>query len=109
MNKHAREQYARICKENGDVKGARRYEEGLYNSLGDIDMNVLDNLVEEVQQLRKENESTKRSYELAVKQLENTRLWIAKYEGTLKEMANQAGFVKCSAQNIDEWIKDVRI
>ena len=52
MNKHAREEFAKICKKNGDVKSARRYEEGLYNSLGAIDMDVLDNLLAEVKQLR---------------------------------------------------------
>ena len=52
MNKHAREEFAKICRKNGDVKSARRYEEGLYNSLGAIDMDVLDNLLAEVKRLR---------------------------------------------------------
>ena len=59
-------------------------------------------LLEEVKRLQY-------SYDMAVKQLQNTRLWIAKYEGVLKEMANQASFVKCSALNIDEWIEGVKL
>ena len=49
------------------------------------------------------------SYYKAVEQLQNTRLWIAKYEGVLKEMSNQASVVKCSALNIDEWIEGVKL
>ena len=56
MDKHAREYFAKICRKNGDVKSARRYEEGLYNSLGAINMDVLDNLLAEVQRLREEND-----------------------------------------------------
>ena len=52
MDKHAREYYANICRKNGDVKSSIRYEEGLYNSLGAIDIDVVDNLLAEVKQLR---------------------------------------------------------
>ena len=60
MDKHAREYFAKICRKNGDVKSARRYEEGLYNSLGTIDTDVLDNLIEEVLRLRENNETLRK-------------------------------------------------
>ena len=75
------------------------------NELSDADYHLLADaplLLAEVKRLQN-------SYDMAVKQLQNTRLWITKYEGVLKEMANQAGFVKCSALNIDEWIEGVKI
>tara|TARA_R100001510_G_C7643142_1_gene200664 strand:- start:689 stop:1072 length:384 start_codon:yes stop_codon:yes gene_type:complete len=53
LSKHAREEFAKICRKNGDVKSAIRYEEGLYNSLGAIDIDVVDNLLAEVIRLRK--------------------------------------------------------
>ena len=46
------EEYVKTLRKNGDVKTARRYEEGLYNSLGAIDFDVLDNLLAEVKRLR---------------------------------------------------------
>ena len=48
------EQYVKTLRKNGDVKTARRYEEGLYNSLGAIDFDVLDNLLAEVKRLKNE-------------------------------------------------------
>lgn len=42
------------ARKSKDDKIARRYEEGLYNSLGAIDMDVLDNLLAEVKRLREE-------------------------------------------------------
>ena len=53
LSKHAREEFAKISRKNGDVKSAIRYEEGLYNSLGAIDIDVVDNLLAEVIRLRK--------------------------------------------------------
>lgn len=47
------EEYVKTLRKNGDEKVARRYEEGLYNSLGAIDIDVLDNLLVEVERLRK--------------------------------------------------------
>ena len=46
------EDYVKTLRKNGDVKTARRYEEGLYNSLGAIAFDVLDNLLAEVKRLR---------------------------------------------------------
>tara|TARA_R100000231_G_C5275426_1_gene149926 strand:- start:185 stop:478 length:294 start_codon:yes stop_codon:yes gene_type:complete len=48
LDKHAREEFAKICRKNGDFKSARRYEAGLYNSLGAIDIDVVDDLLAEV-------------------------------------------------------------
>lgn len=69
MNKHAREYFAKICRKNGDAKSARRYEEGLYNSLGAINMDVLDNLLAEVQRLREEKS-------FLLKHINQTNVWL---------------------------------
>jgi len=73
------------------------------NLLGSEGVQILMNtLIAEVKRLQY-------SYDMAVKQLQNTRQWIAKHEGVLKEMTKQASVVKCSALNIDEWIEGVKL
>ena len=49
------------------------------------------------------------SYDTAVKQLQNTRKWIRKYQKVLREISHQADHVSCSALDIEEWIKDVKL
>tara|TARA_R100000388_G_C7216162_1_gene146278 strand:+ start:385 stop:561 length:177 start_codon:yes stop_codon:yes gene_type:complete len=44
--------YAALCRKNGDNRAAVRYEEGLYNTMGAIDIEVIDKLIDEVRRLR---------------------------------------------------------
>ena len=67
-------------------------------TLGD----TLTNMLAEIKRLRK-------SYDTAVKQLQNTRKWIRKYHKLLREISHQAEHVSCTALDIEEWIKDVKL
>lgn len=103
--------------DTGDGIPLTKCEQNLYEGLADLIDGVYTGFIEprlrdalaDMSELVAEVKHLQHSYNMAVKQLQNTRLWIAKYEGVLKEMANQASFVKCSALNIDEWIEGVRL
>lgn len=53
MDECQRKYFADLSRKNGNHKAAIRYEEGLYNTMGVIDIEVLDDLIMEVRRLRK--------------------------------------------------------
>lgn len=68
------EEYVKSLRKNGDIKTARRYEEGLYNNLGAIDIDVVDNLLAEVIKLREEVEQWESLARAYAKILKSTNL-----------------------------------